>query len=139
MRSPSATPSAWANPPSTWPSTMTGCNWRPQSWTMTYLRIVSCPVTGSTSTTATWTPRAQVVRAHLGEHGLVTLARRRHADPHRDVPVLVDRDRRPLSRAGTASGLDVRGDAQSDATPLTPELGLASTPAVVVREVEGAT
>ena len=44
-------------PPWTWPLTMSGLIWTPQSSTATYLRTSTAPVSVSTSTTHMWVPK----------------------------------------------------------------------------------
>ena len=47
----------WARPPCTWPATSIGLMRTPQSSTETKSRTATCPVSRSTSTTATWAPK----------------------------------------------------------------------------------
>ena len=46
----------WATPPWTWPSTMSGLTTVPMSSTHTYERIVTKPVSVSTSVAHRWVP-----------------------------------------------------------------------------------
>src|SRR5712692_5777371 len=239
MTSPRATPRPWAKPPTICPSTTTGWSWRPQSWTITYLRIdldgrrvdaarprhgrrgpeLRRPESGrplldqafvaergasevaerdragrgadheraavleahvlqraleqprghatglllhgdrgdhhrvagvdrdpaSAGAVAVREQRgvaaahahvveagAEVLGAHLGEHGLVALARVRDADEHLDVALLVDLHRRPLARTHAAARLQRAHHAQPDPAPLHAPLRLLLAPPRVV-------
>ncbi len=55
-----AIPSPWRMPPWIWPSTSVGLIARPTSWAATTRRTFTVPSSTSTSTSATWAPKAYV-------------------------------------------------------------------------------
>ena len=81
---------------------------------------------------------AEVFRAHLGEHGLVSLARARYADEHLDVAALVDLDRRPFAGSHAAAGLEIARDPQADPSALRAQVRLPLAPAGVIEQIERA-
>src|SRR5207249_5898202 len=79
---------------------------------------------------------AEILRAHLGEHGLVALTRARHADEHLDVTAIVDLDGRPLAGTHAAPCFEVSRYPQPDPSALGAQVALALPPARVVGQVE---
>src|SRR5262249_41194716 len=76
--------------------------------------------------------RAEILRAHLSEHGFMALARVRDADEHLDVPLLVDLHGGPLARTHAAARLQRPHDAQPSPASLRAPLRLLLAPTRVV-------
>ena len=89
----SAMPRPWAMPPWIWPSTSVGLIARPTSWAATIRRTFTVPRSRSTSTSATWAPKAYVA------YGIA-------------LPVGVERRRRGVVRAASQHDAAATGGRQ---------------------------